>query len=418
MIVRARLVVTMDGPPIENGAVAISGAQIIDVGNFNEVSARNSGPTLDLGEQTLLPGLINAHCHLDYTCLRGKIAKQKSFTDWIRAINSEKARLAPNNYIASINEGFAEAKRFGTTTIANLTAFPELISRIAPPIRTWWFPELIDVRSFGQAKQIVDLAFESMKSVEHWGLAPHAPFTASADLYRECEIVSRRRGVPLTTHLAESAEEMLMFRQAAGPLYEFLKEIGRPINDCGEQTPFGYFLSMVGRGGSPKRPRTPIRLGSIEVNRPYLSWLLVHLNELTDTDLDLLERSNTNFHIAHCPRSHNYFGHSPFQFQNLRELGCNICLGTDSLASNRDLSLFTEMRAFQKEFSKVDPKEIFEMVTVKSALALGKPDTLGRIRPNYLADLIAAPCSNTDDVFASVIAYEGPISWVMVDGVT
>src|SRR2546422_2968447 len=130
MIFRARIVVTMDGPPIENGAVAISGDRIVDVGTFDGVKARNSGEVVDLGEQALLPGLINAHCHLDYTCLRGKIPPPKSFTEWIQAINAEKANLSPQSYIGSINDGFAEATRFGTTTIANLTAFPELIPRI------------------------------------------------------------------------------------------------------------------------------------------------------------------------------------------------------------------------------------------------------------------------------------------------
>src|SRR5437588_3906877 len=108
MTVRARIVVTMDGPPIGNGAVAISGDRVVDVGNFDDVKAGNSGEVVDLGEKTLLPGLINAHCHLDYTCLRGKIPPQKSFTDWIRAINAAKAKLSPEDYIASINEGFAE----------------------------------------------------------------------------------------------------------------------------------------------------------------------------------------------------------------------------------------------------------------------------------------------------------------------
>ena len=89
MIIRARIVVTMYGAPIENGAVAVSGNRIVDVGRFDDVKARNAGNTVDLGEQALLPGLINAHCHLDYTCLRGKIPPQKSFTDWIRAINAE-----------------------------------------------------------------------------------------------------------------------------------------------------------------------------------------------------------------------------------------------------------------------------------------------------------------------------------------
>src|SRR5712692_4087657 len=182
MIVRARIVVTMDGPPIDNGAVAVSGDRITDVANFPEISARRAGEEIvDLGEQALLPGLINAHCHLDYTCLRGKIPPPKSFADWIRAMNAEKAKLSKQDYLASINEGFAEARRFGTTTIGNLTAFPELIAKINEPIRTWWFAELIDVREPNRAKDFVDLSVESLKSKETWGLAPHALFTASTD---------------------------------------------------------------------------------------------------------------------------------------------------------------------------------------------------------------------------------------------
>src|SRR5205809_444723 len=202
MILRARVVVTMDGAPIENGAVAISGNRIIDVGKFPEVSARHSGQEIvDLGEQALLPGLINTHCHLDYTCLRRKIPPRKSFADWIRAINAEKSKLSRQDYLASINQGFAEAKTFGTTTIANLTAFPELISEIQSPIRTWWFAELINVRSPECANEIVDRAVESLKPAENRGLAPHALFTASSNLYRRCAEVARREKILLTSHL-------------------------------------------------------------------------------------------------------------------------------------------------------------------------------------------------------------------------
>jgi len=294
MIVRARTVVTMDGAPVHNGAVAISDNQIIDVGKFPEVSAqRPEKKIVDLGEQALLPGLINAHCHLDYTCLRGKIPPKKSFAHWIRAINAEKAELSREDYVASINEGFAEAKRFGTTTVANLTAFPELISQIQAPVRTWWFAELIDVRSPERADEIVDLvrrrtdslrrAIEFLKPIPNWGLAPHALFTASRDLYRRCEEVARREKILLTTHLAESREEMEMFRDGSGPLCEFIKSIGRPMNDCGQKTPLARFLDLIGRGGSPNRP------WAIEVSRPYLSWIVAHLNELAESDFKLLK---------------------------------------------------------------------------------------------------------------------------------
>ena len=416
MIVRARTVVTMDGPPIENGAVAVSGNRIVDVGRFDDIKTRNAGNAIDLGEQVLLPGLINVHCHLDYTCLRGKIPPQKSFTEWIRAINAEKATLAPKDYIASINEGFAEANRFGTTTIANLTVFPELIPQIQPPVRTCWFAELIDIRAPERAVELVDSAIESLGRTRPQGaplgLAPHALFTASKDLFRQCEEIAQQEHILLTTHLAESREEMEMFRVASGPLHEFIKSIGRPMDDCGSKTPLELFLDSIVSGRSPNRPR------AIEVNRPYLSWIVAHLNELTESDFELLETSNSKFHVVHCPRSHNYFGHSPFAFDRLRSFGFNICLGTDSLASNESLSLFAEMRASQNEFSSVSAEEIFQMVTVNPARALRYENALGQIRPGFGADLIAVPCSTSTDIFEQIFAFDGPVPWAMVNGNT
>ena len=401
MIIRARIVVTMDGAPIENGAVAVSGNRIADVGRFDDIKTRNAGNTVDLGEQVLLPGLINAHCHMDYTGLRGKIPPQKSFTHWIQAINAKKSELSPKDYVASINDGFEEAKRFGTTAIANLTAFPELISQLQPPIRTWWFAELIDIRAPESANELVDSAIESLGRARPpgapWGLAPHALFTGSENLYRCCEEIARDQGILLTTHLAESREEMEMFRDASGPLYEFIKSIGRPMNDCGKTTPLELFLGALGDRALPQ-------------------WIVAHLNELTESDFELLERSNSKFHVVHCPGSHNYFCHSPFAFERLRSLGFNVCLGTDSLASNETLSLFDEMRAFQKNFPQVSPDEIFQMVTVNPARALRYENALGQIRPGFAADLVAIPCSGSTNMFEQILAFDAPVSWIIRNG--
>jgi cytosine/adenosine deaminase-related metal-dependent hydrolase len=399
MIIRARIVVTMDGAPIENGAVAVSGNRIVDVGRFDDIKTRNAGNTVDLGEQVLLPGLINAHCHLDYTCLRGKIPPQKSFTDWIKAINAEKAKLSPNDYVISIDHGFAEARRFGTTTIANLTAFPELISQINTQVRTWWFAELIDIRAAERANELVESAVEALKQTSTWGLAPHALFTASSNLFRWCENIARCDNILLTTHLAESREEIEMFRHASGPLYEFLNSIGRPMDDCGNNTPLEVFAGALGDRALPQ-------------------WIVAHLNELAESDFELLERSNSKFHVVHCPGSHKYFGHSPFAFDRLRSLGFNICLGTDSLASNASLSLFDEMRAFQKNFPRVSPEEILQMATVNPASALRYENALGQIRPGFGADLIAVPCSTSTDIFEQILAFNGRVPWTMVNGNT
>ena len=435
MIIRARAVVTMDGALIENGAVAVSedriddsppgsspsraarpgrtapAGSIVDVGKFPEVSARYSGQEIiDLGEQMLLPGLINAHCHLDYTCLRGRIPPPKSFTDWIRAINSEKSRLSSQDYVSSINEGFKEAQRFGTTTIANLTAFPELIQQVPDsPIRTWWFAELIDVRLPDRANEFVDSAMDSLGRARPpgapFGLAPHALFTASKNLYQTCEEVARRQNILLTTHLAESREEMEMFCDASGPLYEFLESIGRDMRDCGQATPLECFLKVT--DSSNRR---------FFGNQNENNWLVAHLNELTEGDFELLKKVKTKFQVVHSPRSHDYFDHTRFPFQRLHALGFNVCLGTDSLASNESLSLFEEMRAFQRNEPAISPEKVLKMVTVNSALALGQQNTLGRIRPGFGADLVAIPCTESRDLFAEIVAFENEINWMMADG--
>src|SRR5437773_5300492 len=241
MIVRARVVVTMDGPPVDDGAVRVMNGRIAEAGKISEVAPAND-EILDLGECILLPGLINAHCHLDYTCLRGKIPRQKSFTNWIRAINAEKAGLTARDYVASINAGLAEAYRFGTTTIANLTAFPELIASIDEAVQTWWFAELIDLRGPKRADEIADTAVESLKRANNWGLAAHAPFTASTNVFRRCHEIAQRENILLTTHLAESSEEMEMFRDRSGPLFEFLQSLGRSMDDCGGAKPGGNFF--------------------------------------------------------------------------------------------------------------------------------------------------------------------------------
>ena len=405
MIIRARSVITMDSAPIEDGAVRISGDRIGEVGKFPKF-ASDHDEIVDLGECILLPGLINAHCHLDYTCLGGKIPPQKSFTNWIRAINAEKAGLTAQDYVASINTGLAEAHRYGTTTMANLTAFPELIASIDERVRTWWFAELIDVREAKRANGIVDTAVESLNRANNWGLAPHAPFTASTNVFRRCQEIALRQNTLLTTHLAESREEMEMFRDRSGPLFEFLQSLGRSMADCGGTTPLETFLRSL----QVSRRDPSISLGMTG------RWIIAHLNELRESDFDLLSKIRQKFSIAHCPRSHAYFKHSDFQFQKLQQLGFNICLGTDSLASNDDLSLFAEMRAFHQKFPALRLEEILEMVTVNSARALGRDHELGKISANFLADMIAIPFSEPTAVYQTILNFVGKVPWIMLHG--
>jgi cytosine/adenosine deaminase-related metal-dependent hydrolase len=420
MIVRARVVITMDGPPIENGGVRVRGEQILEIGKFSDLVGTDE--IVDLGDHILLPGLINAHCHLDYACLRGKIPPPQSFANWIRAINAEKAKLSAEDYVASINQGFAEAKQFGTTTIANLTAFPELIAQVRDPIRTWWFAELIDIRQrlepstalsshVSKSNEIVDRALESLKTTDRKGLAPHALFTASANLYRRCADIAERDNFLLTTHLAESREEMQMFRRANGSLYKFLKEVGRDMSDCGGTTPLKAFVRTL----QLSRLDPSVRAGPAETLDMMRPWIVTHFNELTETDFDLLAKIPQSFSVVHCPRSHAYFGHSDFQFERLRELGFVICLGTDSLASNDDLSLFAEMRKFRDRFH-LEPQKILEMVTINPARALKQGNRLGKIRRSFLADMVALPFTGPSNIFETILNFVGEVPWIMLHG--
>jgi cytosine/adenosine deaminase-related metal-dependent hydrolase len=263
------------------------------------------------------------------------------------------------------------------------------------PIRTWWVAELIDVRNPHLPEQVVDLAMTSLRPTENHGLAPHAPFTASLDLYRLCQETGRRHNLPLSTHLAESREEMSMFRDATGPLYDLMKEIGRDMRDCGEGTPLEHLF----------------RHAALDER-----WLIVHLNELTESDFDLLAATPKKFHVVHCPRSHSYFEHSLFPFQRLDALGFNICLGTDSLASNDDLSLFAEMRELRLNEPTLAPERILEMVTVNPARALDRQSSLGRIKRGFPADMIALPFEGKGDLFEEIITFRKAVSWAMVDG--
>jgi len=258
---------------------------------------------------------------------------------------------------------------------------------------------MIDVRKPVPALEIAENLRDWFESHPEWlggfGLAPHAPFTASAQLFSASSEISRKYHVPITTHVAESQEEMQMFRDASGPLYDFLKGIGRPMADCGGNTPLSSLLQSQALDKC---------------------WIVAHLNELTEEDFALLAHAQ-RFHIAHCPRSHTFFGHAPFELRKLRRLGFNICLGTDSLASNSSLSLFSEMRELLRKEPWISPREVWTMATINAARAIGQADSLGKISPGFQADLTAIPSTKAGRaIFDTIVAFEGTVPWMMVNG--
>lgn len=403
MLLRARAVLPMSKPPILGGAVRVSGNRIAEVGSASALAPAPGEDVLDLGDVALLPGLINAHCHLEYSTLRNAITPPSGFTEWVLRLNSIKRQLSNDDILTAIQRGYAEAQRFGTTTICSMAAFPDLLPQLPPaPLRTWWFYEMIDIRHRNTSEEVVAGAlsfFEARQDgLTQFGLNPHAPYTASLLLYRLARSCGLEFGMPLTTHVSESLEESEMFERGSGPLYAFLASLERPMHDCGHDTPFGWLW----RNGAIGR-----------------DWILAHLNDLKASDFSLLESiPREQFpHVVHCPGSHAYFKHPSFPFTKLAGLGLNICIGTDSLASTDSLSLLGELRKLAAQVPGLSPRDLLHMVTLAPARALQRAGSLGCIEPGALADLITIPCKGAlEAIEAECVAYTGVIPWMMVDG--
>jgi cytosine/adenosine deaminase-related metal-dependent hydrolase len=405
MLLRARIVLPIAAPPIENGAVLLSHNRIAAVGCWRDMAPAARQPAVDLGPVILLPGLVNAHCHLDYTDMTG-LPPQKHFPDWIKGLLALKAAAGYTDYAAAWIGGAKMLARSGATTVADVEAVPELLPEVwsCTPLRVFSFLEIIAVQRRRAPSEILREAAARIKSLSSArgaaGLSPHALYSTTPELLRQTAVLARRRRWRLTTHLAESASEHEMFAGRRGPMFDWLKP-QRDMSDC--------------QGRSPVQQAR--RCGLLGEN-----FLAVHANYLDDADVAALAQSGSS--VVHCPQSHAYFGHAPFPFHKLREAGVNVCLGTDSLASvlatsraKPELNMFAEMRAFAAAHPGASPETIVRMATRNGARALGWEKRVGGLFEQGLADMIALPFhGKTEEAWASVVHHEGPVPLVMMDG--
>ena len=399
MILRARYVLPMDQPPIEDGAVALDGERILAVGKAAEIGAAHGGEVRDLGERVLAPGLINAHCHLDLTHLSGEVEWRGSFVEWVLQLVAAKTLHSEKDYLKAFPAGLDHLTRSGTTTVVDVTSMPSILHRVLPTkLRVWWCLELIDFnRTDGpQAQTAEALEFIATHPNERggFGLSPHAPYTASAGLYRLCGQYARERNILLTTHLAESQEEDDMIRRGTGAMYDYFLRAARNMKDCKRVGPT-QLLAEYGVLG----PRC----------------LAAHANCLTPLDMALLKQTGT--HVVHCPKTHRFFQRGTPLLSTLRDMGINVCLGTDSMASNDTLSMLDEMQTLSRMFPRMSAQEVLEMATLHAAKALNQPEKLGRIAPGAWADLIAAPLVDAGgDPYEAIVYADKTVSFSMVGG--
>lgn len=393
VLYRARYVVPMSAPIMEDGGVMVQGRTIIHVARSLEL--RKEFPSIkvhDLGDVILMPGLINAHCHLDYTMMRNQLKPGSAFTTWVQDLNKIKFSLEEKEVMAAMVQGVKELHAWGCTTAANIVAFPQLLEKFsAPSLRLWQMIEVMDIRGPQQGEEGLRVA-EKFFSKNHqgdvnrgdnFGVSPHAPQTASQGLYREVSQLAQQYHAPFCTHLAESEEEFEMFTQGSGALFDFLKSFGRDMSDCGFQTPVQALLNhdLLPHGA-----------------------LLVHMNYLTEKDRELLASRKKDFFIIHCPKTHRFFHRPLFDWRFFYDHGYRLSLGTDSLASNDALNLFSEMQLFSKTAWNLAPEEILKMVTLHPAEALGMKRRLGELSDGAFADMIGIPFTGKREaVFEAIL---------------
>lgn len=357
----------MDGEVVENGEL------LIDKGVIQEIRPAQSplsATCLDLSDHLILPGFVNAHCHLSLSALQGKVSKCEKFTDWVRALLRENINTSRNDQVLALHKGAKEMLRSGVTTLADTLSEVELLTEYQGlPFRQVVLLEVLGFKS-SMAQEVLDQVasvFAAQKlngPLFQLGLAPHAPYSVSPVLFRELKKLAARHDCLTSCHLAEFPEEVRFLKEGGGELQEFLEEKG--VYDEDWNPP----------GKSPVRALDDI--GVLD------SLIAVHLNHI-DQDLDRLQSKKVR--ALFCPGSTCWFGWTKIMpVRKLLDRGITVGLGTDSLASNDELNFLRELRIADELLKDVSRLEILKMATSGGASALGLP--VGTLAPGRPADLI------------------------------
>ena len=351
-----------------------SGATVMAVGHPDQVARAGPTPThpIELRGATILPGLVNAHTHLDLTHL-GPFDHDPAagLTPWLGRILNGRLHDEPG-IAASVRLGVEKSLAGGVVAVGDIGGVASGQPSLAPwrafadsPLLGVSFTEFFAIGS-GEARGLAAverLIADHADEFAHptgcrLGLQPHAPYSVSARAYRRTIELARPAGVPLSTHLAESLAERQFVASAAGPQRDLLRTIG-----VWDHALEGEFC----RGQHPAEHLQPILAAA--------PWLVAHVNDATDEAIAILARTGTS--VAYCPRSSAYFAaereFGPHRYQAMQAAGVNVCLGTDSIV-NLDtpdrISVLDEMRLLVRR-DGLSPRVALEMGTVRGARALG-----------------------------------------------
>ncbi|MBI1291159.1 amidohydrolase family protein [bacterium] len=299
------------------------------------------------------PPYLNAHCHLELSHLKGRLRGDRPFPEWLQDIVRLKMASTPEESAAGARSGLARLRETGTTVLFDILSMDTAHEAIteAEGLRSILFREVAGFAP-NEAEMRLDAALlrqearGALPPGAFHGLSPHAPYTVTPELFRLVADTARRRGQWLCIHAAEVAEETEMLRHGTGPMHDFLhrwlpsgwKPPGlRPIELLYEQ-------SCLGPG-----------------------TLLAHCNDVTDSDIELIRRTETR--VVVCPGTHVYFGRGAFPLARLLAAGVRCYLGTDSLASNEDLDMAREVRlAFELCEKRIPLEQLEELASAGRAV--------------------------------------------------
>jgi cytosine/adenosine deaminase-related metal-dependent hydrolase len=380
----ASWVLPVSSPPIRDGWILVDRGRIVAIGH--RAAGDDGAREVDLGEAAVLPGLVNAHTHLELSYLRDQLPPASSFVSWTRRVADARRRQPDPNapaIVDAIDRAIGEAIACGTAVVGDvsntLTTFVRLTRS---PMAAVVFYELIrfdatDARGFVERawRQLDDLAQTDRVRAS---LAAHGPHSVAPLVFRAIrQAVDSDPFAPCSVHLCESAEEVEFIARGSGPWRGFLEELG------------AWDDRWVAPGVSPVRflDESGFLDGRL---------LAVHGVQMTPADLARLVARGTT--LVTCPRSNRHTGAGAPPVADFYRSGVRVAVGTDSLASAPDMNLFAEVAALRALAPDVPASTLLASATAEGARALGFDAAYGTVEPGKQARLIAVdlPASTSD----------------------
>jgi cytosine/adenosine deaminase-related metal-dependent hydrolase len=365
-IYRARWIFPMRAAPIHDGRLRVVGGKIAEVGSAREIGG-SASDTLDLGDVALLPRLVNAHTHLEFSDCESAIGRPGiALADWIGQVIASRGQASAEDRRNAIRSGLAESVAGGVGLIGDVATTP---SEYPGPMDAFVvsFAEVLGL-SAERAEQRYEAAEQHAASLSHrrllrFGVSPHAPYSTPLSLVRRCVDLASASGSPVAMHVAESPLERQLVESGSGRFAEALRGAGLWRDGLFPWPDRHPLIELIAR--LAEAPRA----------------LLIHGNDLNADEICAIA-DHDQLSVVYCPRTHHFFGYPPHPVQELLKAGVRVALGTDSRASNPDLSLWKEVQFLLLHRPDLDPQAILRMATLSGADALlGSGSKFGTIAP-------------------------------------